>query len=424
MLSADTRDAAVAFRQPAGDERRVVAELSETGGQLSVVPKLGAVRSGSIRRVSTDQEPYPRSLADTEAANAERQGEVARRDDYVPGLDGLRAFAVIAVWLLHMDRAHFPGGAVGVDVFFALSAYLITGLLLKERERRPVSLASFYWRRAFRLFPALVLCIALVAIPSMLVNHQTSEIPWAGGALLYVNDFLATWTTKVPVALDQTWSLAVEEQFYLVWPVLLLFVLPRVPRERGWVPFAVLAVAAVGILQWGGFTYFLPTGHLLPLVLGAWAAVTRTGSKATARVPVAAARIAAAVLLLAVFINTAGATALANAAIGVATAIAATTLILYLDSAQASLLKRLFEHPLAVWLGARSYGIYLYGLSLIGLVSGVTHLKLHFAVFVDVLATLAVVTASYEFVEAPIRRRGRRWLASRSAQVGPQSGPP
>jgi peptidoglycan/LPS O-acetylase OafA/YrhL len=144
---------------------------------------------------------------------------------YNPAFDGLRAVAVVAVMLLHFRVPGFGGGAFGVDVFFVLSGYLITSLLVVSiAQRQP--LGVFYWHRFIRLAPALIaLCASLLAIAPLLgVSSQSAADCLA--SLLYVSDWtVAFHVGGVPMFLGNTWSLAVEEQFYLVWPPLLLWML-------------------------------------------------------------------------------------------------------------------------------------------------------------------------------------------------------
>jgi len=157
-------------------------------------------------------------------------------------LDGLRALAIgLVLW----QHSALPGlgrsGTVGVTLFFVLSGFLITRLLAEERATTGrISLRAFYWRRGLRLFPALALLLAAMAVLGVNV------IP----TLLYAADFaMAAGQDLGP--LDHTWSLAVEEQFYLVWPVLLIILL-RLPRRHALTLVAALALASAvaRILLW------------------------------------------------------------------------------------------------------------------------------------------------------------------------------
>ena len=161
---------------------------------------------------------------------------------YRKDIDGLRAVAILAVVAYHAGIPAVPGGFVGVDVFFVLSGYLITSLLAAEAIRHgTVSLRSFYARRIRRLFPALfvVVCATVVmgAFALLPIFDQQQDLARSAIATaLYVSNFY--FWLHTPGYLDQsvdlkpllhTWSLSVEEQFYLAWPILLVAVL-RVTR--------------------------------------------------------------------------------------------------------------------------------------------------------------------------------------------------
>jgi peptidoglycan/LPS O-acetylase OafA/YrhL len=342
--------------------------------------------------------------------------EKVNETTHLDSLDGIRALAIGAVFLLHIGRAHFPGGSFGVDVFFVLSAYLITGILLREvHHRGRIDFGGFYWRRFFRLAPALVLWLALIAAPTALLAHQAGKIPWStAGALFYFNDFLQAWTHLVGTAYDQSWSLAVEEQFYFVWPFVLFLVVTRLSfSAQRQVMLGIIIVSTVLWYLIGN--YFLPTGHLVPLALGAWAAFWSSQSEgrrwlAPIVADTRAALVCGAVFALALFIAP---TSTRGYLLGFAVDVAAMVLVLHCVVNVGSIASRSLRSPVPRWIGVRSYGIYLYGLTLMQLIPLATHLRLHYAAPLDVLATAIVVWLSYRFIEAPFRTRGRRWLATR-----------
>ena len=162
-------------------------------------------------------------------------GNVAPERSFRPDLEGLRAVAVGLVLLYHARIPGFSGGYVGVDVFFVLSGFLITGLLVRELESTGrVSLAAFYARRARRLLPAAALVLIVTAIasavilPPLRMPDVAADIAWSAGYAsnirfaLQATDYLQSELPPSPVL--HYWSLGVEEQFYLFWPVLLLIV--------------------------------------------------------------------------------------------------------------------------------------------------------------------------------------------------------
>ncbi len=160
---------------------------------------------------------------------------------YWPGLDGLRALAVIAVLLYHANPDWLPGGFLGVEIFFVISGYLITSLLIAEwREQGSIDLKAFWLRRARRLLPAVCLMIALVLawavifLPTEVAGLRSDAL----AAIGYVTNWYLIFSQKSyfesvgrPSLLRHLWSLAVEEQFYLLWPLLLISML-RVGHAR------------------------------------------------------------------------------------------------------------------------------------------------------------------------------------------------
>jgi peptidoglycan/LPS O-acetylase OafA/YrhL len=175
---------------------------------------------------------------------------------HIGGLDGLRAVAVAAVVAFHLDPDRWTGGFLGVDVFFVISGFLITQLLLHELERTGrIRIGAFYRRRATRLFPAELVLIAAVAGAGLVV--WTDERPTLGPSLLASLGNVSNWwliyahqsyfvATGRPPMLQHLWSLAIEEQYYLVWPALIILVTAWArsvrPRIR---PAHVVAVVAI-----------------------------------------------------------------------------------------------------------------------------------------------------------------------------------
>jgi peptidoglycan/LPS O-acetylase OafA/YrhL len=229
-------------------------------------------------------------------------------DGFRPDLEGLRAVAVVLVVLYHASVPGFSGGYVGVDVFFVLSGFLITGLLLREARRSgTISLPNFYARRARRLLPAsaLVLVITLVASVVMMPPLRVPDVSGdAAAAALYVSNIrFALQATDylqaeaAPSPLLHFWSLGVEEQFYIFWPAIVLLVVRargNLARRIG-IAAAVIAAASLGLSLWltvvnQPWAFFsLPT-RAWELGLGALLAV---GAGQLSRVPDRPAAIAA-----------------------------------------------------------------------------------------------------------------------------------
>ena len=150
---------------------------------------------------------------------------------YMPGLDGLRAIAVLGVIAYHLNFSWAPGGLLGVGVFFTLSGYLITDILLGQVERGGIRLKSFWLARARRLLPALFLMlIVVVAWATVFGPHQAPDFRWAvASAATYINNWWLIFHDvsyfaqfEAPGPLNHLWSLSIEEQFYIVWPFLVM----------------------------------------------------------------------------------------------------------------------------------------------------------------------------------------------------------
>ncbi|MED5419167.1 MAG: acyltransferase, partial [Verrucomicrobiota bacterium] len=178
---------------------------------------------------------------------------------YRSEIDGLRAVAVLAVVFYHLGPTFLPGGFVGVDVFFVISGFLITSIILRESADRTFTLKNFWMRRIRRLFPALAVVLLATLAAGSLILYQ-KEWSSLGAQLFAVLILLANFhlhietgnywgPTAEDVPLLHTWSLAVEEQFYLLFPLLLLLLLRL--GKRSIIPLlslGALASLAHGIL--------------------------------------------------------------------------------------------------------------------------------------------------------------------------------
>jgi peptidoglycan/LPS O-acetylase OafA/YrhL len=191
---------------------------------------------------------------------------------YRPEIDGLRAFAVLPVIFFHAGVAGFEGGFVGVDIFFVISGFLITSILVSELETGKFSIVSFYERRARRILPALffmmLLCLPmawLFLLPADLEDFSRSMV----AVVAFVSNIFFWWTSDYFAAaaelkpLLHTWSLAVEEQYYLFYPVLLLSLWRCGRRSVFWV-LAVASVASLVTAQIGIATKPVAAFYLLP----------------------------------------------------------------------------------------------------------------------------------------------------------------
>ena len=185
---------------------------------------------------------------------ARSHGGPARTKQRAPGLDGVRALAVLAVMAFHEGIPGALGGYLGVNIFFVLSGYLITDLLVAQRSRRGrMDLRGFWTRRARRLLPALaVLLVTVTAAVAVIEPGQLGALrPALGAAATYSSNWYQALhhvsyfaTFGPPAPLQHLWSLAIEEQFYLVWPLILGLVLLLTENRRARASIAWAGAAA------------------------------------------------------------------------------------------------------------------------------------------------------------------------------------
>jgi peptidoglycan/LPS O-acetylase OafA/YrhL len=301
---------------------------------------------------------------------------------YVPALDGVRAIAVAAVLLYHGGVTWFPGGFLGVDVFFVLSGYLITSLLLAQlRDSGHIQLGRFWLRRARRLLPAafVVIFVCLVVAAVFLPDDVARVRGDALASIFYVNNWHQVFVDRSyfaaferPSMLQHLWSLAVEEQFYLLWPLALGLCLSRLGRTatvRLTLAGMVASALAMALLFHRGEdpsrVYFGTDTHASGLLLGAlmafaWPLGRLTGRLTRGAVIVldaaAAAAFAAVVLAMASWHDYDS-----QVYRGGLFAVSAASAVLIAAAAHpASHAGRVLGLAPLRWVGARSYGIYLW----------------------------------------------------------------
>ncbi|WP_239284984.1 acyltransferase family protein [Collinsella sp. An2] len=230
------------------------------------------------------------------SAVAEAAAPKRPRSRYIPALDGIRTFAVLAVVLYHLNLTWAQGGLLGVTVFFVLSGYLITRLLLGEfQQTGRIDLKSFWMRRVRRLVPAIVTVVVVTCALCTLFNHVmlTKMRPDILPSLLFFNNWWQIIQNVSyfdalgdPSPLTHFWSLAIEEQFYLVWPPV-LFLLLHLGIKRRPLRRVVLVLAAVSALAMAllynpavdpSRLYYGTDTRVFSLLLGAWLAFIPEGS--------------------------------------------------------------------------------------------------------------------------------------------------
>lgn len=321
---------------------------------------------------------------------------------YLPQLDGLRAIAVLLVIGTH--TGYIPGGYVGVDIFFALSGYLITTILLHDRAEKRWSLRRFYSRRARRLCPPLVLLV-LVTLPigGALASSEAHYAAAAVVAVLYLSDFAIAINVHWLGGLAHTWSLALEEQFYLAWPAFLLFSWKRVSRRVIIATTLALALVMLLTLSLAGSAasaaMYLPTGRGGVLLLGCVLALVL--DQYSLPRPSVVAVASALGLVLVVFFGADKAEGGGAAAI---TGLLSSALIAGLIRGGA--VARLLSLRPLVWLGQRSYGIYLWHLPIADVMAhgGIqpSHGSLR-VLLPTLLGGVVCAALSYRFVESWFR---------------------
>jgi peptidoglycan/LPS O-acetylase OafA/YrhL len=181
------------------------------------------------------------------------ESQSAARTHYIAELDGIRALAFAFVFLVHTMPAYFPGGFIGVDIFFVLSGYLITKILYAEFESTGrIDLRNFYVRRTLRLMPAfLVMLFAYVLIVLIrgLHNHPDhflrDNILAALTSALYIMNWTQAFHLGPHGLLIHTWSLAIEEQFYLIWPLALICLVWKIEKKQKWKVVVLLIAISV-----------------------------------------------------------------------------------------------------------------------------------------------------------------------------------
>jgi peptidoglycan/LPS O-acetylase OafA/YrhL len=369
--------------------------------------------------------PEPVSIIDTGLKQNTSANPVLR---WTPALDGLRAIAIAAVMARHFkSESLLPGGALGVDLFFVLSGFLITTLLMQEwLAKGTIRLARFYQRRALRLLPALF-AFLLVYLVVMLglrdlgftgADTPRAELTTATAAVLYCVNWLRALGGVTATGSSHLWSLSVEEQYYLLWPGLLLLLL----RLRA-SPFVLLGVSGAVVLWsaslplWADLgdrrLYFGTDFRVQELMAGSLASqlfvfglLTRERvSHASFRLLLGASVVFLAALL---FVYQAPAALLFEGAYLLVAGASAVVVVACVLGGDGAAMRVLGSRPM-VYVGRRSYALYLWHFPISYWLRDVD------AVPQIVLATLLSLLAaelSYRLVEAPALRRKQRLAVS------------
>jgi peptidoglycan/LPS O-acetylase OafA/YrhL len=371
----------------------------------------------------------------------------------LPGLDGLRGIAVLAVIIYHADVSLLVGGFLGVDVFFVLSGFLITTLLINElAETNTVDRARFYIRRIRRLMPALFLVLFFSVLVSGLfvldaAYHVRRDLPWAmtfvlNWSYLFFEQSYFVNISRPPL-LQHLWSLSVEEQFYVIWPIMLVGLYKvkignLTPRVKIFIASTVLAIAStvwmVHLSVTNGFpipndpsrVYFGTDTHAMGLLIGCAAAALWQSERLNERLtPDRAAAM-----------NGLGLFSIAGLAYfflyvselseflyrGGFLVLSILTAILVVVAAHPGLkFGQRLGNPILKWFGDRSYGIYLWHWPIFVLMRSGIDIQWPdpVAFVVKIAIVLVIADLSYRFVEMPIRQGaiGSRLSVWRAAGV-------
>jgi peptidoglycan/LPS O-acetylase OafA/YrhL len=396
----------------------------------------------------------------------EKHHERSRRLGYQPALDGLRALSIIVVMLFHAGLAtrFVAPGYLGVGAFFVLSGFLITTLVLDEQKRwERVSLRHFYARRALRLLPLIIVAVLVGLLLHLVMSSDVARPNGSSlvGTAFYFSNWVAYFHPGSLGILDHTWSLAIEEQFYLIWPPLLVFLFARHIRRGRLIAFTAALCAASALyraLLWRHAVSWRPTGAANPteaaslifhhldsewnhwyvssftradaLLVGCLAAIVistmftmNTRGRRTLRTLTAFAIVAVAL----VYWNTAKPGVqfpsflpewgLLLFSAGIAVVIAAVVF------EPASMLGRSLSVRPLTWVGRRSYGMYVIHWPVIILLGRYLHFG-QWNVAITIGITVILAALSYRYLESPLLRMKGRYSRTGAPDAGGSAGTP
>lgn len=362
---------------------------------------------------------------------------------HVPGLDGVRGIAILFVLGNHLPLRSFqsllPGGFAGVDIFFVLSGFLITTLLLEEFDSSgSLSLGNFYLRRALRLGPALLAMLIVFCVSSFLLYDKAraeSNCINSLIALFYISNWVRIFTPNQLGSLAHTWSLSAEEQFYLVWPLILLTLL-RLSKKRRYV---VAVAAAVTLLSWlveihftkliserGSYRHLcfgldsracaLMVGCILAVIMSS-GRMTENSRKILQKFLVVLNPLSLAFLVVFAVYSYAIRMRFFYYGFPLISVLTA-ALILDVLVSRRSIIKGLLEMKWLAWLGSISYGLYLWHFPIFT-VMGDFGYKGWTVVLIGMPVTFLIVTVSYYAMEKPILEWKKRFGSRSSNEQQP-----
>lgn len=357
-----------------------------------------------------------------------------RQRTRIRGLDGLRTLAVFLVLGYHLLVGVFDSGFIGVDVFFVISGFLITALLMREKETSgEINIRAFWARRIRRLVPAVVVAtLSVVWLARVVGGDSAVQLRWQSlGAVTGTYNWLelahhsSYFERQAPLLLTNMWSLAVEQQFYLIWPLILLVILRFVPRRLR--PWGALGIAGLSFAANLYFTqhsadvtraYVGTDTHSFGLMIGAALALSLPSLMSGRRKPLSEKRVRRygvygwlgllAIVALAAFVPD-DPRFYPWVMLGASVAGAALIRAMLPDMRPRTSIATLWEifdsRPMR-WVGERSYGIYLWHWPLWVIAYYSLRLSVtEIAIYVTLISVL-LAHLSYVFIETPIRRKG------------------
>lgn len=363
---------------------------------------------------------------------------------YMPGIDGLRAIAVIGVILYHLNIPWFPGGFSGVTVFFVLSGYLITDILIDEwNQNHKINYLHFMIRRLRRLAPALLVMIFIITLTVIFTNHPSFEkvrsdfLP----SLFYVTNWwyifheVSYFESFGPASpFTHIWSLAIEEQFYLIWPLAVILGCTFLKRKR----LRAMAIL-IGVVLSAGLMAFLyipgedpsrvyygTDTRAFSLLLGAALAIVWPSQRLSKTLPKHASIVlefvgVSGLLLIIIMFSTTSQFDESHYQGGMLLLSIITTLVVAALAHPASKLAQWLSVKPLKWIGGRSYGIYLWHYPIIVLTTPIVNTDgiNIWRITLQIAATFLISALSYRYVEVPIRA-GRLKLTTikRSVMLG------
>jgi len=338
--------------------------------------------------------------------------------NYLPFVDGLRALAVILVLLFHLDISLIKGGFIGVDIFFVISGFLITKIIAREMERGSFSFANFYARRIRRIFPALFTMLffsaiaAIIFLPPEQYSNHLEALRMASGQIsnfFFMKELDYFDLSGENPALLHTWSLGVEEQFYLIWPLLLLAIYKLWDIKHAYIPIIIIGIISLGVSEYllrvdAMQSFYMLYSRAWELAIGGLVAL-KTFPEIKKKPYINAISVAGLGLILyaALFLDKNNFPGL-NALFPV---IGAAMIIYGGINNNVGAVHRILSLKPVVFVGLISYSLYLWHWPLIIFYKGYWGSDLDVTAQVGIaLASVVLAYLSYHFVEQPFRKGG------------------